>query len=37
MNDKFINASQWVKFDCHLPTNSDKQFKYSENETAYIG
>ncbi len=37
MNDKFINGSQWVRFDCHLHTNRDKQFKYNEDETKYIG
>ncbi len=37
MNDKFINGSQWVRFDCHLHTNSDKEFKYNEDETEYIG
>ena len=36
MNDKFINGSQWVRFDCHLHTNSDKEFKYHENEDEYI-
>jgi len=36
MNDKFINGSQWVRFDCHLHTNSDKEFKYSKNENEYI-
>ena len=36
MNDKFINGSQWVRFDCHLHTNSDKEFKYNEDETEYI-
>ena len=37
MSDKFINGSQWVRFDCHLHTNSDKEFKYNEDETEYIG
>ena len=37
MNEKFINGSQWVRLDYHLHTNSDKQFKYSEDETKYIG
>ncbi len=36
MNDKFINGSQWVRFDCHLHTNSDKEFKYNGNEDEYI-
>lgn len=36
MNDKFKNGSQWVRFDCHLHTNSDKEFKYNEDETEYI-
>jgi len=35
MNDKFINGSQWVRFDCHLHTNSDKQFIYNEDENYY--
>ena len=30
MNEKFTNGSQWVRFDCHLHTNSDKEFKYNE-------
>ena len=37
MNDKFKNGSQWVRFDCHLHTNSDKEFQYNEDENAYIG
>jgi predicted ATPase len=36
MSDKFINGSQWVRFDCHLHTNSDKEFKYNEDENYYI-
>ena len=35
MNDKFINGSQWVRFDCHLHTKSDKEFKYDGNESEY--
>jgi hypothetical protein len=36
MNEKFTNGSQWVRFDCHLHTNSDKEFKYNEDENYYI-
>lgn len=36
MNEKFINGSQWVRFDCHLHTNSDKEFIYDGNEDEYI-
>ena len=36
MNEKFINGSQWVRFDCHLHTNSDKEFKYNANKDEYI-
>lgn len=36
MNEKFINGSQWVRFDCHLHTNSDKEFLYDDNEDEYI-
>ena len=36
MNKKFINGSQWVRFDCHLHTKSDKEFKYDGNEDEYI-
>jgi len=34
--NKFINGSQWVRFDCHLHTNSDKEFIYDGNEDEYI-
>jgi hypothetical protein len=36
MNEKFINGSQWVRFDCHLHTKSDKEFMYDGNEDEYI-
>ena len=36
MNDKFLNGSQWVRFDCHLHTKSDKEFKYHAKEDEYI-
>ena len=36
MNEKFINGSQWVRFDCHLHTKSDKEFIYNGNEDEYI-
>jgi len=36
MNNKFINGSQWVRFDCHLHTKSDKEFKYNYNENEYV-
>ncbi|CAA6803294.1 MAG: PHP N-terminal domain protein [uncultured Campylobacterales bacterium] len=36
MNDKFINGSQWVRFDCHLHTDSDNEFKYNEDKNYYI-
>lgn len=32
MSDKFKNGSEWVRFDCHLHTNSDTQFIYNEDE-----
>jgi predicted ATPase/cell division septum initiation protein DivIVA len=34
--NKFINGSQWVRFDCHLHTKSDKEFVYDGNENEYI-
>jgi len=36
MNKKFTNGSQWVRFDCHLHTKSDKEFNYDGNEDEYI-
>ena len=36
MSNKFSNGSIWVRFDCHLHTRADKEFKYSENENEYI-
>jgi len=35
MSNKFENGSKWVRFDCHLHTNSDKEFKYNEDENYY--
>jgi len=35
MSDKFKNGSEWVRFDCHLHTNSDTQFIYKEDENYY--
>jgi len=35
INDKFKNGSLWVRFDCHLHTNSDTQFIYEEDENYY--
>lgn len=36
MNNIFLNGSKWVRFDCHLHTKSDKEFKYTDNEEEYI-
>lgn len=36
MYNKFINGSQWLRFDCHLHTKSDKEFKYNGDENEYI-
>ncbi len=36
MSNKFSNGSIWVRFDCHLHTRADKEFKYGENENEYI-
>jgi predicted ATPase len=36
MGNKFSNGSQWVRFDCHLHTSADKEFKYTEHENEYI-
>jgi predicted ATPase len=36
MIEKFINGSQWVRFDCHLHTKKDKEFKYNADENNYI-
>jgi len=36
MGNKFSNGSQWVRFDCHLHTRADKEFKYTEHENEYI-
>lgn len=36
MSNRFSNGSIWVRFDCHLHTRADKEFKYSENENEYI-
>jgi DNA repair ATPase RecN len=33
---KFINGSQWVRFDCHLHTKSDREFRYENNANEYI-
>ena len=36
MSNKFSNGSIWVRFDCHLHTRADKEFKYTEHENEYI-
>lgn len=36
MSSKFLNGSKWVRFDCHLHTKSDKEFKYNDSENEYI-
>lgn len=36
MITKFINGSQWVRFDCHLHTKSDREFRYENNANEYI-
>lgn len=36
MSNKFSNGSIWVRFDCHLHTRADKEFKYAEHENEYI-
>ena len=35
MNKLFKNGSKWVRFDCHLHTNADKEFKVI-NENSYF-
>ena len=32
MSNKFSNGSIWVRFDCHLHTRADREFKYAEHE-----
>lgn len=36
MSNRFSNGSIWVRFDCHLHTRADKEFKYTEHENEYI-
>ena len=36
MSNKFSNGSIWVRFDCHLHTRADREFKYAEHENEYI-
>jgi hypothetical protein len=31
----FENGSKWVRFDCHLHTKADKEFKYNEEENSF--
>lgn len=35
MNNIFQNGSQWVRFDCHLHTKADKEFKYAEEDNSF--
>ena len=32
----FKNGSKFIRFDCHLHTKSDKEFKYTEEENEFI-
>ena len=32
----FNNGSQWLRFDCHLHTKADKEFKYSDEENQFV-
>lgn len=32
----FSNGSQWLRFDCHLHTKADKEFKYSDKENQFV-
>lgn len=32
----FNNGSQWLRFDCHLHTKADKEFKYSDKENQFV-
>ncbi len=32
----FKNGSQWLRFDCHLHTKADKEFKYNGEENSYL-
>lgn len=34
--NKFSNGSVWVRFDSHLHTKADKEFKYSDNENEFV-
>ncbi len=35
MSEIFTNGSKWIRFDYHLHTKSDKEFKYSGDENYY--
>lgn len=35
MSDIFSNGSRWLRFDCHLHTQVDKEFVYSGEENSY--
>ncbi|MDQ7023720.1 MAG: hypothetical protein Q9M97_09610 [Candidatus Gracilibacteria bacterium] len=34
-NTIFENGSKWVRFDCHLHTKADKEFKYNNEENSF--
>ena len=34
-NTEFENGSKWLRFDCHLHTNADKEFKYNDSIDYY--
>lgn len=34
--DIFLNGAKYLRLDCHLHTNSDKEFKYTKEENKFI-
>ncbi len=36
MENIFENGSQWLRFDCHLHTKADKEFKYTDKENSFL-
>ena len=37
MNNIFLNGSKWLRFDCHLHTKADREFKYLSEENNFVG
>ncbi len=36
MSEMFSNGSRWLRFDCHLHTKADKEFKYLGEENSFV-